>query len=253
MPASLRTVCATRYVLALREGGSLPGLLEADDDGLYVTKLRGAGQGDGALVAEVIAGELARALGLPIPEQVLVEGVTRFARAEPDPEIKALLLASEGINVGMDFLPGAAPFLLPPEPPLDAALAADIVWLDALVTNVDRTHRNPNLLCWHGRTWLIDHGAAFFRQHAPTPLRDTAGAPMPQLSDHVLLSVAGPIGEAHERLRERAVASVEAVVALPHHAWLGEQPEARRADFAAFLHERLSNGAFVEEAERARR
>jgi len=250
--ASLRTVAATRYVLPLREGGSLPGLLEADDDGLYVTKLRGAGQGDGALVAELIAGELARALGLPVPELVLVTGASAFAQAEPDPEIQELLAASPDPNVGMDFLPGALPFALPPDPPLDAALAADVVWLDALVTNVDRTHRNPNLLCWHGRTWLIDHGAAFFRQHGPVPLRDTAAAPVPQLADHVLLPVAGPIAEADERLAARARDAVDAVVALPPDAWLGVDPPQRRADFAAFLHERLSARSFVEEAERAR-
>ena len=149
---------ATRYVEALREGGSLPGLMEADDDGLYVTKFRGAGQGEAALVAEVLAGELARALGLPVPDLAVVDVAPEVGHAEPDPEIQELLEASPGANLGMDFLPGALPFALPAEPSFDPALAADVVWFDALVTNLDRTHRNPNLLVWHGRTWLIDHG-----------------------------------------------------------------------------------------------
>jgi hypothetical protein len=250
---ALRTVTATRYVTPLREGGSLPGLIEADDDGLYVTKLRGAGQGDGALVAEVIAGELARALGLPVPELVVVEGADALAQAEPDPEIQELLAASPGGNVGMDFLPGALPFAVPPDPPVTAERAADVVWLDALVTNVDRTHRNPNLLAWHGQTWLIDHGAAFFRQHAATPLREEVRAPIPQLTEHVLLPIAGAVGDADERLAAQADAAVDDVVALVPDRWLGEDPTGRRADFAAFLHERLSAPrAFVEEVENAR-
>lgn len=249
----LRTVAATRYVCALREGGSLPGLVEADDDGLYVTKLRGAGQGEGALVAEVLAGELARALGLPVPELVVVEIAPELAAAEPDPEIQELIAASAGANAGMDFLPGALPFLPGAGPPLDPAFAADVVWFDALVTNVDRTHRNPNLLAWHGRTWLIDHGAAFFRQHGASPLRDTAGAPVPQLADHVLLPLAGPIAEADERLAARAAAAVDDAAALVPDAWLGDDPVVRRADLAAFLHARLTAPrTFVEEAEHAR-
>ena len=146
----LRRVTATRYVTALREGGSLPGLLEADDDGIYVTKFSGAGQGEGALVAEVLAGELGRALGLAVPELVVIDVPPELGHAEPDPEIQELLAASPGPNLGMDFLPGSLPFTTPAEPPIDPALAADIVWFDALVTNVDRTHRNPNLLLWHG-------------------------------------------------------------------------------------------------------
>src|ERR1700710_2899024 len=139
----LRRATATRYVAPLREGGSLPGLLEADDDGMYVTKFSGAGQGEGALVAEVLAGELARAIGLPVPELVVVDVAPELGHAEPDPEIQQLIAASPGPNLGMDFLPGSLPFTLPADPPIDPALAADIVWFDALVTNVDRTHRNP--------------------------------------------------------------------------------------------------------------
>ncbi|MDQ3849023.1 MAG: aminotransferase class I and II, partial [Actinomycetota bacterium] len=166
----MRSVVATRYVEALREGGSLPGLVEADDDGLYVTKFRGAGQGEGALVAEVLAGELARALGLPVPELAVVQVAAELGHAEPDPEIQELIAVSPGPNLGMDFLPGALPFTLPADPPLDPAWAADVVWFDALVTNVDRTPRNPNLLVWHRRTWLIDHGSCFFRLHGQRPL-----------------------------------------------------------------------------------
>ena len=161
----LRTVAATRYVTPLREGGSLPGLVEADDDGLYVLKFRGAGQGIKALVAEVIAGELARALGLAVPEIVLMEVDPALGAAEPDPEIQELITGSAGLNVALDFLPGSLPYTpaagFQPTP----ELAAEVVWLDALVTNVDRTPRNPNLLVWHERLWLIDHGAALYFHH----------------------------------------------------------------------------------------
>jgi hypothetical protein len=160
-----RTVTATRYVTPLREGGSMPGLVEADDDGLYVLKFRGAGQGPRALVAELVAGELGRALGLAVPEIVLIELDAGLGRAEPDPEIQELIAASGGRNVGIDFLPSALPFVPGDGTPPDPDLAAAIVWFDALTTNVDRTPRNPNLLCWHGRLWLIDHGAALYLQH----------------------------------------------------------------------------------------
>ncbi len=253
MPAALPTVTATRYVAALREGGSLPGLVEADDDGLYVTKFRGAGQGEGALVAEVLAGELGRALGLPIPELVVVDVAAELGHAEPDPEIQDLILGSAGPNLGMDFLPGALPFTLPADPPLDPAFAADVVWFDTLVTNVDRTPRNPNLLVWHGRTWLIDHGAAFFRQHGDAPLATTARQPVLMLAEHVLLPVAGPVAEADARLAERALAAVDAAADAVPDAWLGADPAARRADLAAFLRDRLAEPRdFVAEVERAR-
>jgi hypothetical protein len=253
VPEQLRSVAATRYVEALREGGSLPGLVEADDDSLYVTKFRGAGQGAGALVAEVVAGELARALGLPVPDLVTVDVAPELGDAEPDPEIQDLIAASPGLNFGMDFLPGALPFALPADPPVDPDVAADVVWFDALVTNIDRTPRNPNLLVWHGRTWLIDHGAAFFRLHGDRPLAETAHAPVPGLGDHVLLPGAGPLRGADERLAERARAAAPGAVALVPDSWLGEDPGARRDDLTAFLHERLAEPrGFVEEVERAR-
>src|ERR1700760_1918791 len=174
MPAVLRTVTATRYVTPLREGGSLPGIVEADDDGLYVVKFRGAGQGPKALAAEIVAGELARALGLPVPELVLVELDPALAAAEPDPEIQDLIVASAGLNLGVDFLPGALPYT-PTDPP-PPELAADVVWLDALITNVDRTPRNPNLLRWHRNLWLLDHGAALYAFHRADPLAPAGGA-----------------------------------------------------------------------------
>jgi hypothetical protein len=160
LAVQLRKVTALRYVTALREGGSLPGLVEADDDGLYVTKFRGAGQGPRALIAEVIVGELARRLGLLVPELVTIEIDPVLGAAEPDPEIQELITASAGTNLGVDFLPSALPYTPAGPWQPDPELAADVVWLDALTTNVDRTPRNPNMLIWHDRLWLIDHGAA---------------------------------------------------------------------------------------------
>ena len=252
------TAAATRYVTPLREGGSLPALVEADDDGLYVAKFRGAGQGPGALVAEVVAGELGRALGLPVPELVLAELDPELPRAEPDEEIQDLLTASAGTNLGVDFLPGALPFTPAATHAVDPAFAADVVWFDALVTNVDRTPRNPNLLVWHGRTWLIDHGAALYRQHGEAPLADSARARFAHIGDHVLLPAAEPIAAADERLAERAREAVADAAALVPEEWLSDhRPDprsARRADLVAFLHARLQEPRdFVEEAERARR
>jgi hypothetical protein len=242
MPSVLRTVTATRYVTPLREGGSLPGIVEADDDGLYVLKFRGAGQGPKALAAEIVAGELARDLGLPIPELVLIELDPALGAAEPDPEIQELIAASEGINLGVDFLPGSLPYN-PAQPP-DAELAANIVWLDSLVTNVDRTPRNPNLLRWHSNLYLIDHGAALYAFHAPDPL-DRARGSFPAIRDHVLLGEAGSITEADARLAGKADPGTAA--ALVPEAWADGLP------YAEFLAKRLeSPREWVDEAERAR-
>ena len=250
---TLRRVAATRYVAPLREGGSLPGLVEADDDGLYVVKFRGAGQGPAALVAEVVAGELARALGLLVPDLVLAEVAHELALAEPDPEIKDLVMASTGDNLGVDFLPGALPFTPAALAAIDPGLAADIVWLDALVMNVDRTPRNPNLLVWHGRTWLIDHGAALYRQHGADPLAASARAPFPHVADHVLLARAGSLEAADARLAPRALAAIDAAVGAVPDGWLGDDAPGRRADVAAFLRGRLREPRdFAEEAENAR-
>jgi len=247
------TLRATRYVAPLREGGSLPALVEASDDGMYVAKFRGAGQGPAALVAEVVGGELARAIGLPVPDLVLLEIDPVLADAEPDPEIQELIRASAGINLGVDFLPGALPFTPAAAADVDPAFAADVVWLDALITNVDRTPRNPNLLVWHGRTWLIDHGAAFFRQHGTRPLSETATTPFPMVAEHVLLPFAEPLGRADARLAELALGAIDDAVARVPDAWLPEGPAERRAQLAGFLRERLAAPrGFVAEAEAAR-
>ena len=169
----LRSVCATRYVTPFREGGSLPGLVEADDDGMYVVKFRGAGQGTAALVAEVVVGEIGRRLGIRVPELVTVELDPQIARLEPDEEVQDLLAASAGLNLGMDFLPGSFGYDGMHWPP-SAAEAAVIHWLDAFSANIDRTWRNPNLLIWHRRLWAIDHGAALIFQHAWPPVQTWA-------------------------------------------------------------------------------
>jgi hypothetical protein len=239
-PPMLRTVRATVYVTPLREGGSLPAIVGGDDDGMYVVKFRGAGQGIRALVAEIVVGELARAVGLRVPELVLVDLDPAIAVAEPDPEIQDLLKASAGVNVGLDFLPGALSFA---EQTLDPELAANIVWLDALTTNVDRTPRNPNLLEWHGRIWLIDHGAALYQHHAGDHL--VPDAPFPIIRDHVLLPQAGSILDAHERLApllDRA--ALDRIVELVPEPWRGP-------DYAGYLERRLESG-FAQEAEDAR-
>lgn len=249
-----RTVTATRYVMPLREGGSLPGLVEADDDGLYVVKFRGAGQGPKALVAEVIAAAIARTLALPVPETVRVDIDPVLGRTEPDPEIAELVTASAGLNFGIDFLPGALDFSSARPTGLDGTLASEIVWFDALITNVDRTPRNPNLLLWHERVWLIDHGAALYRHHAARDLVARAREPFPAISDHVLLPLADAIGEADARLAGRLGApALEQALAEVPDAWLGEDPVEARAVYAAYLDERLRPPrGFAEEARRAR-
>jgi hypothetical protein len=247
----LRRISATRYVTPLREGGSLPAIVETDDDGLYVLKFRGAGQGRKALIAEIVAGELARALGFDVPELTLVELDPVLGRAEPDPEIQDLLVASAGLNLGVDFLPGALPFSPAAGPMPDAVIAADIVWFDALVTNVDRTAQNPNLLLWHGKLWLIDHGAALFFHHATEHEPDHARKPFPAIREHVLLPFASSIAEADERLAHRVTPDLleEIVAAIPDE-WLdGDDPGV----YVAYLRGRLeSPRTFVDEAESAR-
>ena len=247
--SALRTVSATRYVTPLREGGSLPGLMEASDDGLYVVKFRGAGQGTAALAAEIIAGELARALALPVPEQVIVDVDARLGAAEPDSEIRDLIAASPGATLGIDFLPGAATYAPGGEWMPDPELAADVVWLDALLTNVDRTPRNPNLLVWHDRLWLIDHGAALYLQHAGLVPEQHASQPFPHIQEHVLLPCAGSISAADARLAGRIDRPLlAAIVGLVPDGWV--DPEL----YVEYLARRLdAPRAFVAEAEQARR
>jgi hypothetical protein len=241
--ARLPSIAATRYVSPLREGGSLPGLLEADDDGIYVVKWTGAGQGPLALVAEVIGIELARALGFHVPELALVDVDGRLAEAEPDPEIQDLLRASAGVNLGIDFLPGAVPF----EPPVPPARAADVVWLDGWLLNVDRTARNPNLLDWHRQLWLIDFGAALYPQHGSADLAAEALRPFPALRVHVLADFAEPLAAAHERLAGPARAALEGALALVPESWLIAHP---RAAYVEFLDARLEAAPWLTEAYR---
>src|SRR3954449_3658579 len=239
----LRSIAATRYVTPLREGGSLPALVEADDDGLYVVKFRGAGQGPGALVAEVVAGELARALGFPVPELVLVELDPQIGVAEPDPEIQDLLIASAGLNLGVDFLPGALGFSAAAAASADHEFCANVVWFDALVMNLDRTPRNPNLLTWHGRTWLIDHGAALYPQHSDAGLAASAHDPFRLVAQHVLLPYAGSIAEADARLARAAGDVVAGAIGAVPDEWLP-----RGDEIARFFTDRLADRtAWLEE------
>ena len=253
MPSTtaLPEIAAIRYVAPLREGGSMPALVEADDDGLYVLKFRGAGQGLLALVAEVIVGELIRALGLLVPQLALIDLDPVLGRAEPDPEIQELILASGGLNLGVDFLPGALAYTPNGSVQPDDELAANVVWLDALLTNVDRTPANPNLLVWHQRVWLIDHGAALYLQHGGLRPAEQATRAFPQIADHVLLPRAGSIIEADERLAHRVERGLlERVVALVPGDWLvGDPAEA----YVEYLERRLRPPrAFAQEAERVR-
>lgn len=244
----MRTVGVTRYVTPLREGGSLPAIVEGDDNGLYVLKFRGAGQGAKALVAELVAGELARAAGLPVPEIVFAELDPDLARTEPDPEIQALIRASAGLNLALDYLPGSVMFDPVVERP-DAQLASSIVWFDALVTNIDRTARNTNLLMWHRRLWLIDHGAALFFHHGTRDFASRAKDPFPQVKDHVLLGFADRLREVDEAMARRlAPEVVRPIVALVPAEWSGDGA-AYTDYFAARL---ASPRPFVEEAIRAR-
>jgi hypothetical protein len=253
----MRTVTATRYVTPLREGGSMPAVVEADDDGLYVLKFRGAGQGRKALVAELVAGELARAAGLPVPEIVFAELDPELARTEPDAEIQDLIRASGGLNIALDFLPGSLTFdPLAFQP--GSALASAIVWFDAFVMNVDRTPRNSNLLMWHRRLWLIDHGAALYFHHNWGTAMARATAPFPLIKDHVLLPFARDLVAADATLAGQLTPEVVSdVVALIPDDWLEPDPlfdsaEAQRAAYRQFLLQRLAAPrAFAEEAARA--
>lgn len=241
----LRTVTATRYVTPLREGGSLPAIVEADDLGTYVLKFRGAGQGRKALVAELVAGEIARHLGLLVPEVVLAYLAPELGRSEPDPEIQDLLKASPGLNLALDYLPGSLGFDPLVEPP-DSDLASRIVWFDALVTNVDRTPRNTNLLVWHKRLWLIDHGASLYFHHN-WPARDGTASqrPFAAARDHVLLPFAGSISEADADLAPLLTNDVlNAIVDLIPEQWLADEPGFGSADevrsaYVAYLSNRL--------------
>jgi hypothetical protein len=254
----IRTVNASRYVTPLREGGSLPAIIEADDDGLYVLKFRGAGQGPKALIAELLAGEVGRLAGLPIPEIVFVALPPDLARTEPDAEIQSLIGASSGLNLALDYLPGSVSFdPLAYQP--DAKLASAVVWFDAFVCNVDRTARNVNMLMWHRRLWLIDHGAALYFHHAWNQRDAHALTPFSLIKDHALLKFAGAIEAADAEMKTVIDADkIAAIVELIPDAWLANDPgfesitqqrQAYRNYFAARL---TASDIFVEEALRAR-
>lgn len=237
---ALRTVTVTRYVTPLREGGSLPAIVEADDDGMYVLKFRGAGQGPKALIAELVGGEIARAAGLPVPEIVFIDLDPDLARTEPDPEIQHLIKTSAGLNIALDYLPGAVTFDPVVEQP-EAHLAASIVWVDAFLTNVDRTPRNTNMLMWHRRLWLIDHGAALYRHHTWETFLERSRDAFPLIKDHVLLQFAGSFGQVDARMTAAITPRViNTIVGLIPDAWLvGElQPDDREV-YGEYLVRRL--------------
>lgn len=254
----LKTITAIRYVTPLREGGSLPAIIEADDDELYVLKFRGAGQGPKALIAELLAGEMGRELGLPVPEIVLVELDPILARSEPDPEIQDLIKASAGLNLAMAYLPRAFAFD-PRQTRLEPALASAIVWFDAYITNVDRTPRNNNILIWQQQPWLIDHGAAFYFHHDWNDYLTRSRSRFPLIKDHVLLPYASQIEAADAVLSVRLTPEViERLVALIPTSWLDAEPgfathNEHRAAYSAYLHSRLeAPRPFVEEVIHAR-
>lgn len=255
----MRTVRATRYVTPLREGGSLPAIVEADDSGLYVLKFRAAGHGTKALVAELLAGELARAAGLRVPEIVRIDVDGALGRNEPDAEIRDLLRGSKGVNLGLDYLPGSITFdpSVGPAPP--AGEASALVWFDAFTSNVDRTARNPNLLWWHRQLWLIDHGASLYFHHDWEDEVARSQSPFAPIKDHVLLRWATDIAEAGNRIAVVLTpALVQRVLAEVPDDWLGgetrfESPKEHRAAYARYLERRLAASAvFTQEAERAR-
>jgi hypothetical protein len=254
----IRNVNVTRYVTPLREGGSLPAIIEADDDGMYVLKFKGAGQGAKALIAELVSGEIARSFDLPIPEIVFVDLDAELSRTEPDQEIQDLLRASAGLNLALDYLPGSITFD-PLVETVDARLASDIVWFDCLVMNVDRTPRNTNMLVWHKKLWLIDHGASLYFHHAWQNAENQASRPFVHVKDHVLLPFAAELEAADARLSDSLKAEkIADIVSLIPDEWLEGAPqfetidEHRRA-YENFLRKRIAaSRIFVEEAQRAR-
>ena len=258
MSLNVRTITATRYVTPLREGGSLPAIVEADDEGLYVLKFRGAGQGPKALIAELVSGEIGRALGLPVPEIVFVELDAALAGTEPDPEIQDLLKASVGLNLALDYLPGSVTFD-PLVEKLTAELASSVVWFDSYATNVDRTPRNANMLIWHKRLWLIDHGASLYFHHTWTNYLERSRLAFDHVKEHILLPSATMIRELDEILAARLTPEVIGdIVGLIPDAWLATDStfesaeEFRRAYFDYLMRRLEPPRLFVQEAARAK-
>jgi len=255
----LRTVNVNRYMMPLREGGSLPALAAADDGFKYVLKFKGAGQREKALIAELLGGEIARLLGLKVPELVFANLDAAFGRSEGDEEIQDLLKGSQGLNLALHFLSGAINFD-PLASRVDPLLASKIVWLDMFITNVDRTFRNTNMLMWNRELWLIDHGAAFLFHHGWKRWKENATKPFPIITKHVLLHQAHKLTEVNEASADWiSEAKIDAVVALLPDEWLlaggdGDQPEELRKVYADFLKLRLSYASeFTKEAENARK
>ena len=253
----LRTVNVTRYVLPLREGGSLPAIAEADDDFLYVLKFRGAGQGSKALIAELIGGELARALGLKTPEIVFASLDEAFGRTEPDEEIQDLLKASTGLNLALHYLSGAITFD-PSIINIDPLPASKILWLDCLLMNVDRTVRNTNMLTWHKELWLIDFGASLYFHHSWHDWKKQAFKPFVQVKEHVLLHQATALREVD--ILFKSVITPELIVAIVNlipDEWLKDEPSfssvhEHRLAYIEFLTTRISNSEiFITEAQNA--
>ena len=243
----IRTINVTRYLAPLREGGSLPAIAEGDDGFLYVLKFRGAGQGIKALIAELIGGELARKTGLMVPEIVFAQLDEAFGRTEPDEEIQDLLKASTGLNLALHYLSGSVSFDAAVTHP-DPLTAAKIVWLDALLLNVDRTARNTNMLLWNKELWLIDHGAALYFHHSWEQREDYILKPFVQVKDHVLLPFAKEVEKADQFMKERLTAeAIAAVVNLVPDEWLQwedeMQPQQIRESYIHFLNTRIANSS----------
>jgi len=246
----IRTVTATEYVTPLREGGSLPAIVNGDDDGTYVVKFRGAGQGSRALIAELVSGEIGRALALPVPEIVFVQLDGRMAKTEPDAEIQELLQKSEGRNIGLDYLPGSITFdpLIDRTMQSNARLASSIVWFDALVTNVDRTPKNTNLLLWHRKLWMIDHGSTLIFHHnwSDDFLKRSRKAFTP-IKHHVLLRWASAIRDVDADLASMLTPEViDRILAAVPDEWLGDDPlfagvEEHRAAYREYLLHRMES------------
>jgi hypothetical protein len=254
---NIRTVQVIRYVTPLREGGSLPAIAEADDGFLYVLKFRGAGQGTRALIADLIGAEIARAAGLKMPELVFAQLDEAFGRTEPDEEIQDLLRASGGLNLGVHFLSGAISYD-PAVNKIDSLTASKIVWLDAFLTNVDRTARNTNMLMWRKELWLIDHGAALFFHHTWYNWKEQLLKPFVQIKDHVLLVQAAELDKADLLMKEKISAEkIREIVSLIPDDWLmnedGIDTEEKRKVYNNFLISRLNQSeVFVNEAKHAR-
>lgn len=253
----LRTVNIIRYVTPLREGGSLPAIVEADDGFLYVLKFRGAGQGVKALIAELIGGEIARALGLRVPEIVFANVDPAFGRTEPDEEIQDLLKFSAGLNLALHYLSGAINFD-PVVNKIDPLTASQIVWLDALLMNVDRTVRNTNLLMWRKELWIIDHGASLYFHHTWSNWEEQSLKPFVQIKDHVLLQWASELDKVDESFRSVLTQEkVTSIVSLTPREWLVNESapnaEENRKVYEQFLLNRISQShIFVKEAQHAR-